>query len=135
MKIYFDENFSPHLAEGMKAFQSGRRAEDTDVVWIPDEFERGCPDETWIPAIAQKHGVVITQDQNIHRVRAQAALCRQNKIGIIFLKRPKKEGLGYWTMIETIVKHWSAIKVAARETERPFAFILDPAKAKLERIA
>lgn len=134
MKIYFDENFSPHLVEGLKAFQNGRKTEGVEVAWIPDEFERGCPDEVWIPAIAQKHGIVVTQDQNIHRVKAQAELCRQNKIGIIFLKRPKKEGIPYWPMIELIVKYWAEIKMTAQNTKRPFSLILDPSKRKIEPV-
>jgi hypothetical protein len=39
--------------------------------------------------VASKHGVVLTQDLNIHRTRAQWDLCRMNKIGVFFFKPPR----------------------------------------------
>ena len=99
MRIYFDENFSPHLVAGMQAFQNNRRSEDVTVFWMVDEFGRGAPDETWIPAVAKVHGVALTQDTNIHRTRAQWELCKANKIGIFFFK-PSKDGWSYWGLIE-----------------------------------
>ena len=137
MKIYFDENFSRHLVAGMKAFQEGRRSEGVDVSWNPDEFGRGCPDEDWIPVVAQRHGVIVTQDTNIHRTKAQAELCRQNKVGIIFLKPPKKQdsgNWGYWPIIELIIRNWAEIKETAKEP-RPFAYVIEPGKSKWTKLA
>lgn len=71
MRIYFDENFSHRIASGMREFQSGRRSEGIEVIWCPDEFGRGATDEDWIPRVASKKGVIITQDLNINRVKAQ----------------------------------------------------------------
>jgi hypothetical protein len=53
MRIYFDENFSPALAAGMRAFQDGRKGEDVEVCSIETEFGRGIDDEVWIPGIAR----------------------------------------------------------------------------------
>lgn len=39
-----------------------------------DEFERGVPDEEWIPAVGKNDGIVITQDLNIHLTRHQREL-------------------------------------------------------------
>jgi hypothetical protein len=50
MRIYFDENFSPHLVAGIRAIQDGRRSEDVTVVSVEDEFGRGAADEVWFPA-------------------------------------------------------------------------------------
>ena len=94
MRLYFDENFSPSLVAGMRALQDGRKGEGVTVCSVEDEFGRGSADEDWIPAIAGKHGVVITQDTNIHRTRAQWQLCHENKIGIFFFK-PPKQGWNY----------------------------------------
>lgn len=71
MRIYFDENFSPSLVGGIREFQNGRKSEDIEVYSVEAEFGRGAPDEVWIPGIARRHGVAITQDLNIHRTRAQ----------------------------------------------------------------
>ena len=44
-----------------------------------------------IPKVASKHGVVLTQDRNIHRTRAQWELCQQNKLGVFFFRAPKRK--------------------------------------------
>ena len=45
MKIYFDENFSPNLIAGFRAFQEGRKGEEFEVCSVVDEFGRGAADE------------------------------------------------------------------------------------------
>jgi hypothetical protein len=89
VRIYFDENFSPHLIRAFAALQDGRAREDIQVLSIAGEFGKGCADETWIPAVAQQHGVAITQDTNLYRTRAQLELCEANKIEVFFFKPPK----------------------------------------------
>ena len=135
MRIYFDENFSPHLVEGIRSFQNGRRSEAVSVLSVEEEFGRGCPDEEWIPGIAAKHGVVITQDTNVHRTRAQWDLCRANKIGMFFIKPPKnKAAWGYWPIIQLTVRLWPEIKRAAEELRRPFGMQIDGRTGKMSRL-
>lgn len=119
MRVYFDENFSPHLIRGFAILQGGRAREDIQVLSIAEEFGKGCPDETWIPAVARQHGVIITQDTNINRTRAQWALCEANKIGVFFLK-PPKAGWDYWDIINLTLKWWPQIKETAKNSKRPF---------------
>ena len=94
MRIYFDENFSPHLVTGMRAFQEARKSEDVAVCSVEDEFGRGAHDEVWIPGIAQRHGVALTQDLNIHRSRAQRELCEANNIDVFFSNHRPGQGRG-----------------------------------------
>ena len=133
MRIYFDENFSPHLVAGMQAFQNNRRSEDVTVLSVVEDFGRGTADETWIPAVAKVHGVALTQDVNIHRTRAQAALCQANKIGVFFFK-PPKDGWSYWRLVQLVVRLWPDIARLAEETKRPFSFIVDARTAKIKRL-
>jgi hypothetical protein len=131
MRIYFDENFSPHLVSGVRAFQDGRKSEGVVVCSVAEEFGRGTKDEDWIPQVAAKHGIVLTQDNNIHRTKAQWELCRANKIGIFFLKPPKK-GWSYWDIVRFVVKHWGEITKRAVETDtRPFGFCIDYPSGKI----
>ena len=125
MRIYFDENFSPALVAGLKAFQEGRPSEGVTVCSVIEEFDRGAVDEIWIPGIASRHGIAITQDLNINRTRAQWELCRSNKIGIIFIKPPKKDGWGYWPIIQFIVKLWPELKTQAAQAPKPFGFMVE----------
>lgn len=133
MRIYFDENFSPHFVEGLSKIQSARRKDGIEVHSIINEFGRGTDDETWIPGVAQKHGVVITQDLNINRLRAQWRLCRENKVGVFFLKPPKK-GWSYWDIVLYVVSLWPKISEIAHETDKPFGCVLEYPNKKIKRL-
>lgn len=132
MRIYFDENFSHRIASGMREFQDAKPSEGISVIWAPDEFGKGAKDEEWIPLVASKHGIVLTQDINIHRTRAQSDLCRQNKIGIFFFKAPK-QGWSHWVIVREVVSRWEEIKLLAKQ-QRPFGFMIDPRKKKISSV-
>ena len=74
------------------------------------ELGPSADDEVWIPSAASRHGVVITQDVNIHRTRAQWERCQANKIGVFFFRPPKKAGWSYWQIVQLVVRHWPEIK-------------------------
>ena len=133
MRIYFDENFSHRIASGMGEFQKARPTEAVTVIWCPDEFERGAADEEWIPRVASKHGVVLTQDLNIHRTRAQWELCQLNKIGIIFFK-PPKAGWDHWVIVREVVNRWEEIKRIGATQKRPFGFVIKHRKKQASRL-
>ena len=131
MRIYFDENFSPHLVAGIRAIQDGRRSEDVAVASVEDEFDRGAADELWITGVASRHGVALTQDLNIHRVRAQWELCKANKIGVFFFKPPKKsKARRYWEIAQLVIRHWPEIKGLAASRSRPFGLLFELNKWK-----
>jgi len=134
MRIYFDENFSPALIEGLRRIQDGRLRDDIIVCSVIEEFGRGAPDETWIPGIASRHGVVITQDININRTRAQWELCRTNKIGVFFIKPPKK-GWAYWDIVRLVIRWWSEISRLSKEAERPFGFYIEHDASKIKSVS
>ena len=135
MRIYFDENFSPHLVAGIRAIQGGLRSEDVVVSSVEDEFGRGVADEVWIPGLASRHGVALTQDLNIHRVRAQWELCKANKIGIFFFKPPKKSrAWSYWEIVQLVIRHWPEIKSLAASRSRPFGFVAELNKSKFSEL-
>ena len=60
MRLYFDENFSPHLASAFRELEKGRPSDGFEVFHMTDEFPRGTPDEEWLTAIASRHGCVFT---------------------------------------------------------------------------
>ncbi len=135
MKIYFDENFSPHLVKGMRAIQDGRRSEGVTVSSVEEEFGRGVADEDWIPEVASRHGIALTQDLNIHRLRAQWELCKENKIGVFFFKPPKKsKSWSYWDIAQLVMRHWPEINRLAVNQHRPFGYVVELNRAKMTRL-
>lgn len=131
MKLFFDENFSPHLINGMKCFQEGRRRDGFTIHSIKEEYGEGVPDEEWIPKVAELGGVAITQDLNINRMKAQWKLCRDSGLGIIFYK-PGKKGWSYWNFIQHTVRFWPEIKMKCENTRKPFGYVFEGARPKLK---
>ena len=131
MRIYFDENFPSVFINGLKTIQDGRKDDDIEVCSIISEFGQSAPDETWIPQVALKHGVVITHDKEIHRQRAQRELYESNKIGFFFMKTPKKTGLLYWDIVRLIIHCWPEICEKAKQTKSPFAYTIDHSTKKI----
>ena len=131
MRIYFDENFSHRVAAGMQEFQQARPNEGVTVVWAPAEFGKGTADEEWIPQVAAKHGVILTQDLNINRIFAQWQLCQQNKVGLFFFKPPKC-GWGFWDIIREVVNRWEQIKSLSGNQKRPFGYVIEQRRTKMK---
>ena len=132
MKIFFDENFPPQIAKALQILQSPRTEEDVEVYNIADYFGQGVSDENWIPEIAKKNGIVITQDLNIHRSRNQKELLKNSGLRIVFFKPPSNKGYTYWEFVENVIKNWNDIKKTSRKNKDPFAYVLRPRSSKLE---
>lgn len=125
MKIFFDENFSPYLANGFSLFQQGYKVDSIEVLHIGESLGKGIADDEWIPRIAKMHGVAITQDQQI--IHSQLfSLCVKHKIGIFFFKPPKRKSYTYWGWIDFVYKNWNEIKKCSKSTNRPFAYLIKP---------
>lgn len=87
MRIYFDENLPPNLAKGLDILEKPNtrpNVEDIKVLSIQEVFGKGAKDEVWLPAIGKEGAVVITQDMNIQRTKAQKELYQQFKVGVFF---------------------------------------------------
>lgn len=133
MKFYFDENITPNIAQALAILQNPRVDEKIEVFTIREVFGAGTPDEEWIPKVAKEHAVVITQDLNIHRVRQQRELYKQNDLGVVFFKPPKK-GYKYWELVEFYIKRWKVVKDEVKKLKKPFALIITPNSARPERL-
>ena len=112
MRIYFDENISPHAVEGLAALQKRLELSDhlsLELKSIPQEFQHGVADEDWIPAIAKANDCAVTHDINIKRRRQQLELLERHGLNIIFVKRPSKKS-AYWDTVMQLVKAWPEVR-------------------------
>lgn len=133
IEVYIDENLPVQLAEGLNILEQPN-CDNIVVKSIKVEFGKGAPDEKWIPEIGKRNGIVITQDYNIYRTRAQRDLYIANNVGIIFFKGPKNRGYSYWELVEQLIKKWKEIKKTISKTPRPFALRVTPRSAKIEKL-
>jgi len=114
MKFYVDENITPNIAQALAILQNPRSNENIEVFTIKDEFEKGTPDEEWIPKVA-------------------AELYRQHGLGVVFFK-PPKNGYQYWDLVEFYIKRWKVVKEEVKKLNKPFALVVTPRSAKPDRL-
>jgi predicted nuclease of predicted toxin-antitoxin system len=109
MKLYFDENFFYRLSNALKELEQGAH-DGVEVHHLTEEFPRGTSDGDWIPVIAQKNGIVITQDLNIHKTRSLNLICEKHRLSLVLFKPPKKRSYTYWDWVEVVVAKWRTVK-------------------------
>jgi hypothetical protein len=125
MKIFIDENLPPRLSHGIQYLEEPN-ARGVEVLSIKEVFgKEGSPaqDEDWIPQVGAQEGVVITQDFNIHRLKSQYDLYRDNRVGLFIIRPPKKIGYSYWQFVQIIVKEWNDIIEQSKSNTKPFLSI------------
>jgi predicted nuclease of predicted toxin-antitoxin system len=124
VKFFVDENLSPWIAEGLRAFRE-------DVTHLRERFPEGTMDEIWIPTVASEDRVIITRDVDIKRHRLRSEIFRRHKAGAFVLRTKNASG---WDLIRQIVWLWPEFTRLSERTSRPFMFAVRARGEKLERI-
>ncbi len=122
--IYFDENLSHYWAQAFSLL-SKIHFPEVSVIHTSERFGRGTADENIIPVIGKERGVLITKDLNIQRVRLQAQLCEEYKLGAFFIKMPKGQDTS-WEIVKVLTANWEYIVDKIQKEKYPFAFRLKP---------
>lgn len=124
MKFFIDNNLSPHLAAGMKAFQE-------PVVHLRDMFPEDTDDVVWLPEIGRNEMFLITRDWETRKKPAELQSIKDNKVGAFYLGGKERNRC---QLIRQLVLNWPRIKELAHKTRRPFAFRVPPTGKKIEPI-
>lgn len=124
MLIYFDENLSQHLADGMHHLSQGH-LKGVQIISSKVDPGKGTPDEDLLPYLAKKKAILITKDININRDRMVAQECKKLGLGMFFLKFPQQEGK-YWDIVRATIKHWEAIVEIINTKQAPYAYEVTP---------
>lgn len=123
MTFFLDNNLSPHLAEGMRAFEE-------DVTHLQDNFPRDAKDVDWLPTVAQRGWLLVTCDERIRKNPAEPRALRQYAVGVFFLSGKNRSRCD---LIQQLVRNWIRIKELGRNTRPPYAFRVPPTGTKIER--
>jgi predicted nuclease of predicted toxin-antitoxin system len=124
MKFFIDNNLSPHLAHGMKAFQE-------DVTHLTDHFLPETADEEWLPHVGQNGWFLITRDERIRKNPLELSAIRKHAVGAFFLGGKNRTRCD---LIRQLVRHFPRMKELAAKTRRPFAYRIPPTGSKIESI-
>ncbi len=100
MTFYADENVSDKLARLLEVFD--RRNE---IRHITDRYEKGTPDEIWIPGFASLSPtpVILGGDGQILRRKAQRTLLRDSNLSFVYLAKG-------WMNIPFEQQAWKIVK-------------------------
>jgi hypothetical protein len=105
--FFFDENMPKKLVEALKHL--GR-----DVCHATGEFDRGTPDTEWIPEVARREWVAVTQDGSILRKKNEYALARSCGLRLFVVTGAS----GFWKLVVTVVRNFEEMERIS-EAERP----------------
>ena len=82
MRVFFDHNLSPALADALQALFAGEH----DVVALRSKFPRTITDIEWIRALSSEgHWIVISGDLAITRNRAERQVFQSSKLTGFFM--------------------------------------------------
>ena len=125
MKCFFDENLGFQLAHGLKGFGE-------DAIHLTDVFQKGTPDEDWLPYVADNDYVLFTRDNRILRRPQQLAIIKERKIGAFFLMG---KNMDRWNYIRQIVLAWHKITAVAMKDPPPYAYKVNRYGTEVDKIS
>jgi len=121
MRFFLDNNLSPGLAKGMKAFGE-------DVVHITEIFADDTDDPDWLPHIGSEGWILITRDQRIRYRPAEWTALKEHGVGAFFMGGKQRSRC---QLIPQLVRNWPRMKELAGKTQVPFAFQVPPTGTKV----
>jgi len=124
MKYFVDNNLSPKLAHGMRAFGES-------VDHLTDHFPEDAQDTEWLEYIGQNEMFLITRDDAIRRNPAEIQALRHYRVGAFFIAGKNRTRCD---IILQVVRNWPRIKEFSTRLNRPFAFRVPPSGTKFDRI-
>lgn len=123
--FFFDNNLSPHLAEGMKAFQE-------EAIHLIEEFPQETKDADWLPIVGSRGWTLVTRDERILKNPAELKAYKDNNIGAFFLGGKNRSRC---ELILQLVRNWPRMKELTSKTKRPFAFRIPPSGTNFTKIS
>jgi len=124
LRFFVDNNLSPNLAHGMRAFGE-------DVDHLQDHFPQDCPDTEWLKYIGENDYFLITRDDAIRHNPAELLALKEFRVGAFFLGGKNRSR---WELVQQLVRNWTRIKQYAVTEKRPFAWRVPPSGTKFVRI-
>ena len=111
MTFFLDNNLSPLLAAGLRAFGE-------DAQHLRDVFPADTADEVWLPDIGRRGWYLVSRDKKIAKKRAQRVVLTEAGVGAFFFVQ-KKDYTG-WEWVEVVVGRWREMKAWCEAHPAPF---------------
>jgi len=114
-----EESLMLILDEGIssEALQKAIKKQGVACEMLIQHFERGTPDETWLPAIGQKGWILLCKDRRIAKNTIEYTALMNAHVGAFFLVSANISGQ---QIIECVTKAIPAMMQIVRTQQKPF---------------
>jgi len=120
--VFFDRTIGHNIPDACKLL-------DMRVEAHRDHFAHDAPDEVWLPVVAEKRWMVVTNDNRIRFNELELTALIENRVGCVMLGSGSRTRREY---MRALLDAWSEIERLEREEPRPFIYVLH-ADGRLER--
>ncbi|MBI2774083.1 MAG: DUF5615 family PIN-like protein [Chloroflexi bacterium] len=124
MTFFFDNNLSPVLVQGLRAFGE-------DVQHLRDSFAAEAPDTEWIPEVARRGWVVVTRDKHIRTRPLELDALRSHGLRVFIFSQ--KRDPDRWGWVELVVRRWLELKRFTETNGRPFVALI-PEHGRIQKV-
>lgn len=124
IRILFDENYSPHLVEGLAILEKANhrsqfRAEVMDIRNAAGK--QGASDEEVIELAGRLKAIVFTQDTDFRKLKHKGPLYKKHNTGVVFFHSSGNK-IVFWDTVVSIIRYWEDLKERIANAQPPFAF-------------
>ncbi|MGI8951953.1 MAG: DUF5615 family PIN-like protein [Chitinophagaceae bacterium] len=127
MIFLFDAQMPLRLARGLKIIDQENKNEKNIVVDIYHAnivLGEGATDTEVILKANQIGAIIISEDDDFKRIRANKVLIKKHNLGYVLYK-PPAHGSRYWEKVVSLILAWENLKQKIKNTELPFIFKID----------
>jgi hypothetical protein len=134
IRILFDENYSPHLIEGLSILEKAnyRSQFPEEVMDIRKVAKKqGAADDEVIEIAGNIGAIIFTQDTDFKKLKHKAPLYRKFNTGVVFFHSSGNKII-FWDTVINIIKYWEHLKEQITNSIPPF--VLKVTKHGVERL-
>lgn len=124
IRILFDENYSPHLIEGLSILEKAnyRSQFPAEVMDIRNVARKqGATDDEVIEIAGNLRAIIFTQDTDFKKLKHKAPLYKRHSTGVVFFHSSGNKII-FWDIVINIIKHWEQLKEQIANSTPPFVF-------------
>jgi len=126
MRFLFDANMPLRLAKGLELLdQENLGRINIEISHADQECGSGATDAEVIQKAANINAIIVSEDDDFKRIKANKQLIQKLNVGYVLYKPPKKHGIRYWEKAKAFILCWENLKQKIKEIEPPFILNID----------
>lgn len=126
MLFLFDAQMPLRLAKGLPLIDKDNlRQINIEIIHADEILGEGVSDALIIHKAHELDAVIVSEDDDFKRIKANKDLVIKLKVGYVLYKAPKKHGSRYWEKAVALILAWENLKKMISEIEKPFVIKIE----------